>query len=122
MKNNKGFTLIEVLAVIVLLGIIMSVAIVAISGYVEESKLKAYVNIAKEYIDIASIEIAKNEIVARDKNTVYYIHIDNLEAESDLSKSPFGDWIDAYVVVVIDPDTGDYNYYWTSVLFMLVKI
>lgn len=115
MKNNKGFTLIEVLAVIVLLGIIMSVAIVAISGYVEESKLKAYVNIAKEYIDIASIEIAKNEIVARDKNTVYYIHIDNLEAESDLSKSPFGDWIDAYVVVVIDPDTGDYNYYWTSV-------
>ena len=74
MKNNKGFTLIEVLAVIVLLGIIMSVAIVAISGYVEESKLKTYVNIAKEYIDIASIEIAKNEIVARDKNTVYYIN------------------------------------------------
>ena len=115
MKNNKGFTLIEVLAVIVLLGIIMSAAIVAISGYVEESKLKAYVNIAKEYIEIASIEIAKNEIVARDKNTVYYIHIDNLEAESDLSKSPFGEWIDAYVVVVIEPDTGDYNYYWTSV-------
>ena len=39
---KKGFTLIEVLAVIVLLGIIMSVAIVAISGYVEESKLKTY--------------------------------------------------------------------------------
>ena len=71
MKNNKGFTLIEVLAVIVLLGIIMSVAIVAISGYVEESKLKTYVNIAKEYIDIASIEIAKKFKVKLHVKSIY---------------------------------------------------
>ena len=115
MKNNKGFTLIEILAVIVLLGMLMSVALVAISKYVEDSKLKSYITIANQYMEIASIEIAKQELVIRDTNTVYYIHINNLESEEDISKSPFGKWADAYVVVVIDPDTGDYNYYWTSV-------
>ena len=115
MKNNKGFTLIEILAVIVLLGMLMSVALVAISKYVEDSKLKSYITIANQYMEIASIEIAKQELVIRDTNTVYYIHINNLEGEEDISKSPFDEWADAYVVVVIDPDSGDYHYYWTSV-------
>ena len=115
MKNNKGFTLIEILAVIVLLGMLMSIALVSLSKYVEKSKLNTYLTIAKEYMEIASIEIAKQELVVRDTNTVYYIHINNLEAEDDISKSPFGEWADAYVVVVIDFDTGDYHYYWTSV-------
>ena len=48
MKNNKGFTLIEILAVIVLLGMLMSIALVSLSKYVEKSKLNTYLTIAKE--------------------------------------------------------------------------
>ena len=85
MKNNKGFTLIELLAVIVILGLLMTIGIVSITQYIEDSRLKS------KYISIASTELAKQDkIVARDSNTVYYIHINNLKIEKE-NKSPFGE-------------------------------
>lgn len=41
-KNNRGFTLIEMLGTIVLLGILGTVAIVAVTKYLTQSKDKAY--------------------------------------------------------------------------------
>ena len=41
MKNKKGFTLIEILAVIVILGIIMVIAIPEISHFITRSKMDA---------------------------------------------------------------------------------
>lgn len=93
----------------------MSIAIVGVTEYIENSRLKTYVSTANEYVSIVSTEIAKQNFVIRDENTVYYIHINNLKTEDGGSKSPFGDWVDAYVVVVINPETGNYEYYWTSV-------
>ena len=42
MKNNKGFTLIEILAVVVLLGILMAAALIAYTRYIEYSRNKSY--------------------------------------------------------------------------------
>ena len=42
MKNNKGFSLVELLGVITILGILMSIAIIAYSRYIDSSKNKAY--------------------------------------------------------------------------------
>ncbi len=115
-KNNKGFTLVELLAVIVILGLLMTIGIVSVTQYIEDSRLKSYVSIAKEYISIASTELAKQDkIIARDSNTVYYIHINNLKTEKENKGSPFGEWVDAYVIVTIDPETGNFNYYWSSI-------
>ena len=113
--NKKGFTLIEMLAVIVILGLIMSIAVTSVMDYIENSKRKTYISIANQYIAIAGEKFAKQDLVARDSNTVYYVHINNLNTEKGLQKSPYGEWKDAYVVVTIDPNSNDFNYYWTSV-------
>ena len=42
MKNNKGFSLVELLGVIVILGILMAAAMVAYTKYIDYSKKKSY--------------------------------------------------------------------------------
>ena len=115
MKNKKGFTLIEMLAVVVILGIMVMIATLGVSNYIDSSKRKMYIHTAKEYIKIASDMIAKNDLIARDPETVYYFHVNNLETDSGkVMQSPYGNWIEAYVIVVIDEEKN-FTYYWTSV-------
>ena len=45
--NNKGFTFVEILAVIVLIGILSSIAIIGVSRYRENAKNKDYEALAK---------------------------------------------------------------------------
>ena len=42
MKNNKGFTLLEMIAVIVILGIIVVISGVSVINYIDDSKQKTY--------------------------------------------------------------------------------
>lgn len=51
MKNKKAFTLIELLAVIVVLGIIMLIAVTSVSGVLEKARKDAYIATAKSYVD-----------------------------------------------------------------------
>ena len=63
MKNNKGFTLVEVLAMLVVLGIIIGVTVPNITGILSNQKTNL---IAEDGIKM--IENAKNEfIVISDK-------------------------------------------------------
>lgn len=47
--NSKGFTLVELLAVIVIMGILMMVAIPSVSRTIENSRKDTFVDIAKSY-------------------------------------------------------------------------
>lgn len=38
LKNNKGFTLVEIIVVLVILAILAAIAVPAVLGYVDESK------------------------------------------------------------------------------------
>ena len=49
MRNNKGFTLVELLAVIVIMGILMMVAIPSVTRTIENSRKDTFVDIAKSY-------------------------------------------------------------------------
>ena len=51
--NKKGFTLVELLAVIVIMGILMMVAIPSISRVIENSRKDTFVDIAKSYANVA---------------------------------------------------------------------
>ena len=50
-KNNKGFTLIEILGAIVILGIISTIAVPAVYKYVTKSKDFSYENMYKTVYD-----------------------------------------------------------------------
>ena len=52
--NNKGFTLIEILAVVLIMGIIMSTAIAAYSRYIDSSRQKGFYTLAKSASEAAA--------------------------------------------------------------------
>ena len=55
LKNQKGLTLIELLAVIVILGIIAAIAVPSISGIIEKSKNDAAIAEAIQIINSAKL-------------------------------------------------------------------
>lgn len=60
LKNEKGLTLIELLAVVVILGIIAAIAVPAIGKIIDDSREKAVVSDALQIINAAKIAKAAN--------------------------------------------------------------
>ena len=119
MKNKKGFTLVELLAVIVVLGIIMAIAGTAVLGQRKRANVEAAKNLEESIKDLgAGIYTYESSQVESDFMTAYRtgefkISIDKLGEAGylkDLSssgkiKNPAGgDDCDGYLVV--DP-SGD---------------
>ena len=97
--NNKGFSLIELLAVVAILAVLVTVGISAYSKYVEDSKRTMYAKIAKDYINEARVQISSKEIKKISNPTYsYYISIEKLSDNDPLEPSPFGKWNEAYVI------------------------
>ena len=107
----NAFTLIELLAVIIILGLIILIAIPSVTYYINDSKKKSYIISAKELINSAINKINSGEIESYDLDTTYYVPVGCLNTENEIT-SPFGKFAPAYVIYTY---TGDgYNYYWTS--------
>ena len=51
MKNEKGFTLIEALAVIIILGVVMIIAVPAVSKYILRSDKAVYASDITAYVE-----------------------------------------------------------------------
>ena len=112
-KKNRGkaFTLIELLAVIIILGVIMVIAIPSVTTYIQNSRKASYVASAKTISDGAKTLVNSGELPVYDLYTTYYIPEAMISTEN-AKTSPYGDFKDAYVVVTYEKD--GYDYYWTS--------
>ncbi|MDW0109644.1 type II secretion system protein [Sporosarcina aquimarina] len=60
LKNEKGLTLVELLAVIVILGIIAAIAVPAIGGIIDNSRIKAVKADAQTILSAANMYFAEN--------------------------------------------------------------
>ncbi len=58
--ENKGFTMIELLATIVILGIIMMIAVPSVTNVLTKNKKQTFINDAKKFIALSQQEARKN--------------------------------------------------------------
>ena len=58
-NNNKGFTLVEMIIVLVILAILAAILIPTLLGYIDESKEKQYLLNAKNCLNAAQAELTK---------------------------------------------------------------
>ncbi len=119
MKNKKGFTLVELLAVIVVLGIVMGIAAVAITNVLDSTRKNAFVSNAKQYIEGAK-SIVEAELVDRmfatgdttvlgtcAKDSTHNIAIKDMKLKTGGETSPYGlawDKDNSKVVVTVTDD------------------
>ena len=87
LKNNKGFTLVETIAVIIILGVVLSIAVPSITNVVKStnknrmiSDAETFVSEVKEYVESDTIGNTSNEYTLED-----------IKGKTKLSKSPYGE-------------------------------
>jgi type IV pilus assembly protein PilA len=98
LKNERGLTLIELLAVIVILGIIAAIAIPAIGGLIDNSKKDAHVSNAQQMINAAKIAVTADKDLVPVSGKAKIVPLQYLEDKG-------------YLETVKDPDNKPDNEY-----------
>lgn len=96
LKNQKGLTLIELLAVVVILGIISAIAVPSIGGLIDNTRKDAHVANAQQMISSAKLAVTGNTDLRPTSTTDVFIPLKYLIDEG-------------YIDDMEDPDGGTYN-------------
>ena len=111
--NKKGFTLIELIVVVVIIGAILLFALPNITSTLERNKKDEMINDAKD-----AIEKAKNYLLTHKdcsdklKNEgPVYVCLKTIDSSNDIKDSPFGSYYDREISCVIINYSGSYYEY-----------
>lgn len=91
--NKKGFTLVEVLAVIVILGVILTVVVPSTFSIIKRGKETSYKNLVKTFKNGAKLYVSKySNVINEDLDNIgyYKVTLDQLNGEA-LLKTPVVD-------------------------------
>lgn len=99
MKNKKGFTLVELLAVIVILGVLLMIAVPAVQNVIKKTKNNATQKQAELFIDAAK----KMAIIDEPTNDKVIYKLSNLDSSVDTNRFTG--------MVVALKENGSYKYY-----------
>lgn len=112
--NNKGFTLVELLATISILAIIMLIAIPNVVGVVQKSRNKTYVEDAKKMISLAKYKVKSDLKI---KNALGYgsvcISLNYLDSGKEIKDAPNGGEYDTEYSYVFVEKNYDNSYYYS---------
>ena len=113
--NKKGFTLVELLAVIVILSIILVIAVPSVNRYIKQSKEKAYKVQISELLDaVESYANMNNEILPENDDEVIKITLGQLKIEGIVkndTKNPYNDkYFDDALTFIIKKKGNRYTY------------
>ena len=84
--KNKGYTLVELLAVFVILGIIIMISVPAITGVISSSKSKAYDEQVKILENAARTYMSEHSKDLPDSGSPFNVTIDNLKESGLISE------------------------------------
>ena len=117
--GKSAFTLIELLAVITIMGILMIIAIPSITAIIDNARKDTLFNTMDAYIESLKLEVMDGTYQFLDSNeTVYAVPIECIALEQG-GKNPYGEWLQAnddywaYVLVQYDTKTENYTYGFT---------
>lgn len=98
MKNNKGFTLVETIAVIIILGVVLSIAVPSITNVVKSTNKNRMISDAETFISEVKEYVESDTIGNTPIDNKYTLG----NIKSKLSKSPYGEEYkaDSYVQIV----------------------
>lgn len=99
MKNKKGFTLVELLAVIVILGVLLMIAVPAVQNVIKKTKNNATQKQAELFIDAAK----KMAIIDEATNDKVIYKLSDLDSDVDTNRFTG--------MVVALKENGSYKYY-----------
>ena len=117
MKNEKGFTLIEALAVIIILGVVMIIAVPAVSKYILRSDKAVYASDITAYVETirAKYEMKEYGSFLKD-DEIMLVPIRHIILEKgDNQKTPYGEYDFDRSYVLIVPERNGYAFYATVI-------
>lgn len=112
-NKKKGFTLIEILAVIIIIGIIAIIGVVSVSDYIEDSRKSTYIQQASTYIEAARKLKSSDNLLQDPKNTeALLIPLTSLDLDDSHDyETPYGSIDLNRSYVLITNNNGNYSYY-----------
>jgi len=113
MKNRNAFTLVELLAVIVILGILMLIAIPNTIALIDKNKKGNYIEHAKTFVSLVQNRVQTDKALELpiDETSVLIVTLDFLKT-NDISDSPYGESYDknsSFVAILLK--SNRYTYY-----------
>lgn len=86
MKNNKGFTLVETIAVIIILGVVLSIAVPSITNVVKSTNKNRMISDAETFISEVKEYVESDTIGNTPSDNKYKLG----SIKTKLSESPYG--------------------------------
>lgn len=111
--NSKGFTLVEVLAMLVVLGIIVGITVPNVTGILGNQKTNMIIESADDMISSAKTEVSTNDgIKLPQNNSCILLTLAKIDKNSDIKATPEGEAYDCNnSFVLIKKNNKQYEYH-----------